>query len=115
MNLRDLKYFIALAETRHFGRAAGRTFVSQPTLSGQIRKLEAELGVALFERTTKAVALTPLGDALLPHARRAVEEADALSQQTMDICRMADRKDAGEALAEVIVSNLPNTVRVPGR
>jgi LysR family hydrogen peroxide-inducible transcriptional activator len=80
VNLRDLKYFIALAETRHFGQAATRTFVSQPTLSGQIRKLEDELGVALFERTTKAVALTPLGEALLPHARRAVEEAEALAQ-----------------------------------
>jgi LysR family hydrogen peroxide-inducible transcriptional activator len=80
VNLRDLKYFIALAETRHFGQAAARTFVSQPTLSGQIRKLEDELGIALFERTTKAVALTPLGEALLPHARRAVEEAEALAQ-----------------------------------
>jgi LysR family hydrogen peroxide-inducible transcriptional activator len=80
VNLRDLKYFIALAETRHFGQAAERTFVSQPTLSGQIRKLEAELGGALFERTTKAVALTPLGEALLPRARRTVEEADALAQ-----------------------------------
>jgi LysR family hydrogen peroxide-inducible transcriptional activator len=80
MNLRDLKYFIALAETRHFGQAAARSFVSQPTLSGQIKKLEDELGVALFERTKKTVALTPLGDALLPHARRAVEEAEALAQ-----------------------------------
>lgn len=80
MNLRDLKYFVALAETRHFGQAAARTFVSQPTLSGQIRKLEQELGVVLFERTTKSVALTPLGEALLPHARRALEEADALAQ-----------------------------------
>jgi len=80
MNLRDLKYFIALADTRHFGQAAARSFVSQPTLSGQIRKLEQELGVALFERTTKSVALTPLGEALLPHARRAVEEANALAQ-----------------------------------
>jgi LysR family hydrogen peroxide-inducible transcriptional activator len=80
MNLRDLKYFIALAETRHFGQAAARSFVSQPTLSGQIKKLEDELGVALFERTKKHVALTPLGGALLPHARRAVEEAEALTQ-----------------------------------
>ncbi|PZP62791.1 MAG: LysR family transcriptional regulator [Azospira oryzae] len=80
MNLRDLKYFVALAETRHFGQAAARTFVSQPTLSGQIKKLEDELGVALFERTTKSVALTPMGEALLPHARRALEEADALVQ-----------------------------------
>jgi LysR family hydrogen peroxide-inducible transcriptional activator len=80
MNLRDLKYFIALAETRHFGQAAARSFVSQPTLSGQIKKLEDELGVALFERTKKFVAVTPLGEALLPYARRAVEEAEALAQ-----------------------------------
>jgi LysR family hydrogen peroxide-inducible transcriptional activator len=80
MNLRDLKYFIALAETRHFGRAAERSFVSQPTLSGQIKKLEDELGVALFERTKKSVALTPLGEALLPHARRTIEAADGLAQ-----------------------------------
>ena len=80
MNLQDLRYFVALAETRHFGRAAARSYVSQPTLSGQIRKLEHELGAQLFERTTKAVALTPLGEALLPHARRAVEEADAVLQ-----------------------------------
>jgi len=80
MNLRDLKYFIALADTRHFGRAAAASFVSQPTLSGQIKKLEEELGVALFERTKKSVALTEPGKALLPHARRTVEEADVLTQ-----------------------------------
>jgi LysR family hydrogen peroxide-inducible transcriptional activator len=80
LNLRDLKYFVALAETRHFGHAAVRTFVSQPTLSGQIKKLEDELGAPLFERTTKSVALTPLGEALLPHARRALEEAEACVQ-----------------------------------
>jgi LysR family hydrogen peroxide-inducible transcriptional activator len=80
MNLRDLKYFIALAETRHFGQAAARSFVSQPTLSGQLKKLEDELGVALFERTRKSVALTAVGATLLPYARRAVEEAEALAQ-----------------------------------
>jgi LysR family transcriptional regulator, hydrogen peroxide-inducible genes activator len=80
MNLRDLRYFVALAETRHFGRAAESTFVSQPTLSGQIHKLEEELGVALFERTTKSVALTPLGVQLLAHARAALEQADTLAQ-----------------------------------
>jgi LysR family hydrogen peroxide-inducible transcriptional activator len=81
MNLRDLQYFVALAETRHFGEAAARSFVSQPTLSGQIKKLEEELGSALFERTTKSVVPTPLGEALLPHARRALEEADAFVQR----------------------------------
>jgi LysR family hydrogen peroxide-inducible transcriptional activator len=80
MNLRDLRYLIAVAETRHFGRAAERCFVSQPTLSGQIRKLEAELGVTLFERTSRAVAVTPIGEALLVHARRAVQEADTLTE-----------------------------------
>ncbi len=78
MNLRDLRYFIAVADTEHFGKAAARCFVSQPTLSGQIKKLESELGIALFERTNKSVALTPIGQELLGHARRAIEEADAM-------------------------------------
>jgi LysR family hydrogen peroxide-inducible transcriptional activator len=80
MNLRDFRYFIAVADTRHFGRAAERCFVSQPTLSGQIKKLETELGVSLFERTNKSVSLTPIGEQLLGHARRCVEEADAVGE-----------------------------------
>jgi LysR family hydrogen peroxide-inducible transcriptional activator len=80
MNLRDLRYFIAVADTCHFGKAAERCFVSQPTLSGQIKKLEEELGVSLFERTNKSVSLTPIGLQLLGHARRAIEEADALAE-----------------------------------
>ena len=79
MNLRDLRYFIAVAETRHFGRAAERCHVSQPTLSMQIRKLEEELGVVLFERTKRSVALTAVGATLLEHAERAVAEAQAMS------------------------------------
>lgn len=78
MNLRDLRYFIAVAETLHFGRAAARCFVSQPTLSGQLKKLEGELGVALFERTNKSVAITPIGEQLLQHARASVAEADGM-------------------------------------
>jgi LysR family hydrogen peroxide-inducible transcriptional activator len=78
MNLRDLRYFVNVADTRHFGEAAARSFVSQPTLSGQIKKLEDELGATLFERTTKSVALTALGEALLPHAQRILEAADGL-------------------------------------
>jgi LysR family hydrogen peroxide-inducible transcriptional activator len=80
MNLRDLKYILAVAETRHFGRAAERCFVSQPTLSGQIRKLEQELGVTLFERTNRSVDVTPVGETILVHARRLMEQADAIEQ-----------------------------------
>ena len=80
MNLRDIKYILAVAETRHFGRAAERCFVSQPTLSGQIKKLEDELGVTIFERTNRSVEITPIGAALLVHARLLLEQADAIEQ-----------------------------------
>lgn len=80
MNLRDLKYIIAVADTNHFGRAAQRCFVSQPTLSGQIKKLEQELGVAIFERTNRAVKVTPIGEEILIHARQMMEQAEAMVQ-----------------------------------
>ena len=80
MNLRDLNYAIAVAETRHFGRAAERCFVSQPTLSGQIKKLEEELGVAIFERTNRSVEITPVGESILEHARQIMEQADVIRQ-----------------------------------
>ena len=78
MNLRDLKYIIAVAETQHFGKAAERCFVSQPTLSGQIKKLEEELGVAIFERTNRAVEITPAGEEIVAHARLIMDQADAI-------------------------------------
>ncbi|WP_455204388.1 LysR substrate-binding domain-containing protein [Kaarinaea lacus] len=80
MNLRDLKYIIAVADTQHFGKAAERCFVSQPTLSGQIRKLEDELGVAIFERTNRSVEITPVGEVIVNHARKMMEQADAIQQ-----------------------------------
>jgi len=80
LNLRDLKYILAVAETRHFGRAAERCFVSQPTLSGQIKKLEEELEVIIFERTNRSVNVTPIGEAILAHARLLLEQADAIEQ-----------------------------------
>ena len=80
MNLRDLKYIVAVADSNHFGRAAERCFVSQPTLSGQIRKLEDELGVAIFERTNRAVRVTPIGEKILQHARSILEQADVIEQ-----------------------------------
>ncbi|MBE9568134.1 MAG: LysR family transcriptional regulator [Proteobacteria bacterium] len=80
MNLRDLKYLIAVADTRHFGQAAERCFVSQPTLSGQIKKLEEELGVTLFERSKRSVETTHPGEIIVAQARRVLEQADALLQ-----------------------------------
>ena len=78
MNLRDLRYLIAVADKRHFGRAAEICHVSQPTLSGQIKKLEDYLGVTIFERTSRSVAVTPIGEEILRHARLAVEQADLI-------------------------------------
>ena len=80
MNLRDLKYLIAVAETEHFGHAASRCFVSQPTLSGQIKKLEQELGVTLFERTNRSVSITPIGAEIVRHAKLILEQADVIKQ-----------------------------------
>ncbi len=73
--LRHLRYFVAVAEELHFGRAAARAGVAQPALSQQVRRLEAAVGAELLVRSTRSVALTPAGAALLPHARRALSEA----------------------------------------
>ena len=80
MNLRDLKYIIAVAETHHFGKAAERCFVSQPTLSGQIKKLEDELGVVIFERSNRSVDITPLGQEIVVHARQIIEQAEVIQR-----------------------------------
>ncbi|MCB1875583.1 MAG: LysR family transcriptional regulator [Chromatiales bacterium] len=80
MNLRDLRYLIAVAKYRHFGKAAEACFVSQPTLSGQIKKLEEFLGVTLFERTNRSVSITPVGEEILRHARLALEQSDMIEQ-----------------------------------
>ena len=80
MNLRDFKYVIAVAETHHFGRAAERCYVSQPTLSGQIKKLEEELGIVIFERTKRSVEITPIGEEIVALARQLMEQADAIEQ-----------------------------------
>ena len=80
MNLRDLHYLISLADHRHFGRAAAACFVSQPTLSTQIRKLEVELGVTLIERAPRKVMLTPAGHDIADRARQILAEVDQLKE-----------------------------------
>lgn len=80
MNLKDLKYVVSVAESHHFGKAAERCFVSQPTLSGQIKKLEEELGVSLFERTSRSVEVTPVGEMILKHARQILDQVNVIEQ-----------------------------------
>lgn len=85
MNLRDLRYLLAVAEHEHFGHAAKACGISQPTLSVQMRKLEEQLGVALFERTSKTVVPTLACERLIGHARAAVAETEAMLAVARDL------------------------------
>ncbi len=80
MTLSELRYLVAVADLQHFGRAAERCHVTQPTLSTQLRKLEEFLGVTLIERTHRAVVITPIGRRVVARARRILEEADQICQ-----------------------------------
>src|SRR5262249_46435420 len=76
MELRQLAYFVAVAEERNFTRAAERIPIAQPSISQQIRRLEAELGEHLFIRDRRGIGLTPAGQVRVPHARAALQAAD---------------------------------------
>ncbi len=78
LKLKDLRYLVAVADQRHFGRAAARCFVSQPTLSAQLKKLEDSLGVQLIERAPNNVCLTEAGEAIVARARRILEASDEM-------------------------------------
>ncbi|MEN9775550.1 MAG: hypothetical protein RL322_2620, partial [Pseudomonadota bacterium] len=80
MTLTELKYIVAVARERHFGRAAEACFVSQPTLSVAIRKLEEELGVQIFERSSTEVAVTPVGEQIVEQAHRVLEQAGTIRE-----------------------------------
>ncbi|MFC0401431.1 LysR substrate-binding domain-containing protein [Paraburkholderia rhizosphaerae] len=92
MDLRRIRYFVVLAETLHFGRAALALNIAQPPLSQQIRVLEQELGARLFERSNRRVELTPAGKALLPEARALLAQAE----RTSTVAARAQRGEIGE-------------------
>lgn len=103
MNIRDLKYLVALAECRHFGKAAKLCFVSQPTLSMQIKKLEDYLGVKLLERTQKSVLLTNIGNVVAERARIILQQVDELR----DVAKLAKDPYQGEVKIGIIPTLAP--------
>jgi len=103
MNLRDLSYLVALADHRHFGKAADTCFVSQPALSMQIKKLERYLGVKLLERTNKYVLLTDIGMALVEKSRKILNQIEELR----DIANVAKDPYSGELTIGIIPTVAP--------
>ncbi len=108
IELRQLRYFVAVAEEMHFGRAAARLHMTQPPLSQTIQSLEAALGIQLFSRTRRSVALTPAGIALLPEAQRLLLQAAALP----DLARRAASGESGR-LSLAFVSTADYSVLPP--
>jgi DNA-binding transcriptional LysR family regulator len=102
VELRQLRYFVAVAEELHFRRAAERLYVAQPAVSEQVRKLEAELGVRLFERTNRSVAITDAGAALLEEGRRVLEQAE--------VAQRAARGAADQIGARLRIGHLPDAL-----
>lgn len=103
MNLRDLRYLVAVADHRHFGRAAEACHVSQPTLSAQLKKLEHYLGVQLVERSSKQVILTAIGDDVARRARGMLNLADDI----VEVARAASDPFAGDLRLGIIPTVAP--------
>jgi len=102
MELRHLRYFVAVAEELHFRRAAERLHVAQPAVSEQIRKLEEELGVRLFDRTQRSVSLTDSGAAMLEEARRVLHQAE--------VAQAAARNAVDRATMRLRIGYLPDSL-----
>ena len=103
MEMRQLRYLVALADEQHFTRAAARLHIAQPALSQQVKRLEDEVGVALVDRTTRHVSLTPAGELLVARARRALAEVDAAAAELADL--------AGVRTGRVVIGAMRSTGR----
>ncbi len=97
LDLRKLRYFAAVAEHRHFGRAAEQLYIAQPVLSRQIRALEQELGCTLLTRTTRSVQLTPAGEQLHEETRGVFASVDSAVRRVMEVHRGVERLVVGFA------------------
>src|SRR5919107_2896263 len=111
MQLQQLRYFVAVAETRHFTQAAELLGVAQPTLSKQVHTLEASLGAPLFERIRGGVTLTAAGETLLPLARRMVADADAARDAVREIVGVRRGRVRVGATPSLCSSLVPTVLR----
>ncbi|MCF2527076.1 LysR family transcriptional regulator [Yinghuangia soli] len=111
MQFQQLAYFVAVAETRHFTRAAERVHVSQPSLSQQIRALETELGTDLFSRARGNIALTEAGEALLPLARRILADADTARLEVQELAQLRRGRVRLGATPSLCTGLLPDVLR----
>ncbi|NBE54688.1 LysR family transcriptional regulator [Streptomyces boluensis] len=111
MQLQQLQYFVAVAETRHFTRAAEQVHVAQPSLSQQIRALERELGAELFSRARGNIALTDAGETLLPLARRILADADTARQEVQELGRLERGRVRLGATPSLCTGLLPDVLR----
>ncbi|MFD3453625.1 LysR family transcriptional regulator [Streptomyces sp. NPDC058691] len=111
MQLQQLVYFLAVADTRHFTRAAERVHVAQPSLSQQIKGLERELGAELFSRARGNIALTDAGEALLPIARRIVADTEAATQEVQELVQLRRGRVRLGATPSLCTGLLPDVLR----
>ncbi|MEU1329336.1 LysR substrate-binding domain-containing protein [Streptomyces sp. NPDC005865] len=111
MQFQQLHYFVAVAEARHFTRAAEQVHVSQPSLSQQIRALEKELGAELFSRARGNIALTDAGEALLPLARRILADADTARIEVQELAQLRRGRIRLGATPSVCTGLLPEVLR----
>ncbi|MEV6316616.1 LysR family transcriptional regulator [Streptomyces sp. NPDC051776] len=111
MQFQQLLYFVSVAETRHFTRAAERVHVAQPSLSQQIRALERELGAELFSRARGNIALTDAGEALLPLARRILADAETARYEVQELVQLRSGRVRLGAPPSLCTGLLPDVLR----